>query len=68
MQGWTAESFVGSSAAGKLSGWGQVMDSHSGIDASATFSLGGRSAGWVLFWMIDPGPTRQAEVQELTVT
>ena len=38
-----------------------------GLTAALTFSLAGRTANWVLFWIVDPGPSRQAVVEELTV-
>jgi serine/threonine protein kinase len=67
MQGWSAEAFTSDSNAPLLSGWGTPTASRSPINGSATFSLGGRKASWVLLWMTDPGPTRQAQIQELTV-
>jgi hypothetical protein len=67
MQGWSAETFTSDSNAQVLSGWGTPTATHSLIDGNATFSLGDRRAGWVLLWMTDPGPTRQAQIDELTV-
>jgi hypothetical protein len=67
MQGWSAEVFVASSYAPRLTGWGRPTAQRSGIRGDASFSLGGRRGAWVLFWMIDPGPSRQAVVQELSV-
>jgi serine/threonine protein kinase len=68
MQGWTAEVFASSSDAGALSGWGQALSRQSAIKGDAVFSLRDKKASWVLFWMIDPGPTRQAVVRRLSVT
>ena len=56
MQGWSAEAFTSDSNAPVLSGWGTPTASRSPIYGSATFSLGGRKASWVLLWMTDPGP------------
>jgi eukaryotic-like serine/threonine-protein kinase len=67
MQGWSAEAYVADSNAPALSGWGTPTASRSPIYGNATFSLGGRKASWVLLWMTDPGPNRQAQIQELTV-
>jgi serine/threonine protein kinase len=67
MKGWTAEVFMADSDAAHLSGWGRPVDERSRLDGSATFSLGGRTASWVLFWIVDPGPSRQAVVEELTL-
>ncbi|HYA44839.1 MAG TPA: hypothetical protein VED59_04470, partial [Acidimicrobiales bacterium] len=68
MQDWSADTFVANSYAGRLSGWGGPTDSRSGIGGDTTFTLGAKSCDWVLLWLIDPGPTHQAEVQELTVS
>ncbi len=68
MKGWTAEVFASSSDAGALSGWGQVLSRQSAINGDAVFSLRDEKASWVLLWMIDPGPTRQAVVRRLSVT
>ena len=56
MKGWTAEVFTADRDAADLSGWGRPVDERSRVDGSATFSLGGRTASWVLFWIVDPGP------------
>ena len=68
MQGWTAEVFASSSDAGALSGWGQALSRQSAINGDSVFSLRDKRASWVLLWMIDPGPTRQAVVRRLSVT
>ena len=67
MQGWSAETFTSDTFAQGLSDWGRATASMSGLSGNAAFSLGSRKASWVLFWMTDPGPTNQAEVEELTV-
>jgi serine/threonine-protein kinase len=67
MKGWTAEVFTADGDPPVLAGWGSPVDKRSGIDGSATFSLKGRTASWVLLWVIDPGPSRQAVVEELSV-
>ena len=68
MQDWTAEVFTSGSDPGALSGWGQPVSRQSAIKGDAVFSLGAKKASWVLFWMVDPGPTRQAVVRRLSVT
>jgi eukaryotic-like serine/threonine-protein kinase len=68
MRDWTAEVFTADSDSGDLSGWGRPVEKRTGITGNETFSLAGRKASWVLFWMIDPGPSRQAVVDELSVT
>jgi serine/threonine protein kinase len=67
MKGWTAEVFTADGDPSVLAGWGSPADRRSGIDGGATFSLEGRTASWVLLWIIDPGPSRQAVVEELSV-
>jgi serine/threonine-protein kinase len=67
MKGWRAEVFTATRESSVLAGWGSPVDERSGIDGSATFSLAGRTASWVLFWIIDPGPKRQAVVEGLSV-
>jgi serine/threonine-protein kinase len=67
MRGWTAEVFMADDDPSVLAGWGSPVDKRSGIDGTTTFSLEGRSASWVLLWIIDPGPSRQAVVEELSV-
>jgi hypothetical protein len=67
MQDWSAETFVSSSDAPQLSGWGQPTGQRSGVNNSSVFSLGGKKAGWVLFWMLNPGPTDQAVIDKLSV-
>ena len=67
MTDWSAKVFVSEAYAPKLSGWGKATDGGTGLNGDATFSLGGRRGGWVLFWMTDPGPSRQAVVQQLSV-
>jgi len=67
MKDWKGEVFTADRNAPDLAGWGRPVDERSGISGNATFSLAGRTASWVLFWIIDPGPSRQAVVEELTV-
>lgn len=81
MSGWAAQVYVstsgvrpgctGGSAAGcykPVTQWGPVLSSGTDLNGDHTFSLGGRQGSWVLFWMLDPGPDRQAVVQKLTVS
>jgi eukaryotic-like serine/threonine-protein kinase len=67
MQGWSAEAFTANTDAPALSGWGTATAIRSPINGNTTFSLGDHRASWVLLWMTDPGPTRQADIEELTV-
>jgi serine/threonine protein kinase len=67
MEHWSAETFVSDHAFPALSGWGQPTDKRSGLNGNATFSLGDRTGSWVLFWMLDPGPTDQAVVDKLYI-
>ncbi len=67
MEGWSAETFTSDTDAPAVSGWGTPTAKQSPIYGSTTFSLADHKAGWVLLWMTDPGPTRQAQIQELTV-
>ncbi len=68
MSGWTAEAFVSTSDHASLPGWGKPVSRQSGIQGSTSFSLGGRRASWVLLWMLDPGPSRQAELTSVSVS
>jgi hypothetical protein len=68
MDGWSAEVFAAGSGSGTLGGWGQPLSRQTSINGDAVFSLGDKRAGWVLFWMIDPGPTRQAVVRRLSLS
>jgi serine/threonine-protein kinase len=68
MSGWTAEAFVSTSDHASLPGWGKAVSRQSGIQGSTSFSLGGRRASWVLLWMLDPGPTHQAEITSVSVS
>ena len=68
MEGWSAEVFTAGSGSGTLSGWGQPRSRLASVHGDAVFSLGRQKASWVLFWMIDPGPSRQAVVRRLSVT
>jgi hypothetical protein len=68
MDGWSAEVFTSTSDATTLRGWGQPRSRRASVQGGAVFPLGGQEASWVLFWMIDPGPSRQAVVRRLTVS
>jgi hypothetical protein len=68
MNGWSAEVFTSGSNATTLSGWGQPRSHQASVHGDAMFSLGDKKASWVLFWMVDPGPSRQAVVRRLSVT
>jgi serine/threonine-protein kinase len=68
MEDWSAEVFAAGSDSATLSGWGQALARQSSINGNAVFPLRNGKASWVLFWMIDPGPTRQAVVRRLSVT
>jgi len=68
MRDWSAEVFVGHTDAPTLSGWGTAVERRTGINGDAVFPLGGRRGSWVLFWMLNPGPTDQATVDKLSVS
>ena len=67
MTGWSAETFVSSQDARTLGGWGKATGAGFDLTGNATFSLGDRTGGWVLFWMLNPGPTWTAVVDKLSV-
>jgi serine/threonine protein kinase len=67
MRNWSAETFVSQSAHSALSGWGKPTDHRSGLNGSASFSLGSKTARWVLLWMLDPGPTYQAVIDKVYI-
>jgi serine/threonine-protein kinase len=68
MRGWSAEAFVSGTDAPTLAGWGDATSRASGIEGDHTFSLGGRTGSWVLFWIVSPGPSWQAVVGKVTVS
>ncbi len=68
MKGWSAEVFASGSGSATLGGWGRAVAQRSSINGDAVFPLDGAKASWVLFWMVDPGPSRQAVVRRLSVT
>lgn len=65
MRGWSAEVFTGMSDPTTVAGWGKPVARQTNIQSSTTFSLGARKAKWVLLWMLDPGPTRQAVIDKV---
>jgi serine/threonine protein kinase len=67
MRDWSAETFVSQSAHSALSGWGKPTEQRSGLNGSASFSLGSKTARWVLLWMLDPGPTYQAVIDKVYI-
>jgi serine/threonine-protein kinase len=66
MQDWSAEVFVGDRFA-PWGNWGKPTSSQDPIYSDHTFSLGGKRGSWVLFWMLNPGPSYQATVDKLLV-
>lgn len=68
MQGWSAQVYVSNSDHGALGQWGRTASSGGPLYGSHTFTLSGASGSWVLFWMLDPGSSRQAVVQNLAVS
>jgi hypothetical protein len=69
--GWSASVYVAEAQpadGAPVTAWGSPTDSKSNVNGSTTFSLGGRSGSWVLFWLTDLGPTFHAEVAELKVS
>jgi hypothetical protein len=67
MQDWSAEVYVSGADSPELAGWGRPTDEHAGVNGSAVFSLSGKSGSWVLFWMLNPGPTNEAVVDKVSV-
>ncbi|HUB71326.1 MAG TPA: protein kinase [Acidimicrobiales bacterium] len=67
MHGWSAEAFVASSYAKTLAGWGAPTAELTSVAGNQTMSLGDKKGSWVLFWMLNPGPTDQAVVDKLSV-
>jgi hypothetical protein len=67
MKDWSAEAFTAGTDGSVLRDWGSPLSPRAHIYGSTSFSLAGRRASWVLFWMIDPGPARRAVVDKLTV-
>ena len=66
MRDWSAEVFVGDRFA-PWGNWGKPTSSQDPIYRDHTFSLGGKRGSWVLFWMLNPGPSYQATVDKLLV-
>jgi serine/threonine protein kinase len=67
MKGWSGEVFVADSFSSSLAGWGRPLDPQYGINGNHTFSFPPKRGSWVLFWMMNPGPTYQATVDKLFV-
>lgn len=70
-QDWSAQVFVSSHNSPSVSGWGSAIASRTGINDSATFSLGHRQGTWVLLWLTSTGNTNgayQMSVSNLSVT
>jgi serine/threonine protein kinase len=67
MEGWSAEVFVANGFSSDLSGWGRPLDPKHGVNGDCTFSFPAKRGSWVLFWMLNPGPTYRATVDKLTV-
>ncbi len=69
-QGWAATTYVASSlpASGQVvTAWGTPTASKADIAGSTTFILGGTTGDWVLLWLTNLGPAKQAQVSELVV-
>lgn len=67
MRDWSAEVFVASRFSSSLAGWGKPLSPRYGLNGDHTFSFPARRGDWVLFWMLNPGPTYQATVDKLSV-
>jgi serine/threonine-protein kinase len=69
--GWAASVHVADGAPGELAGWGEPVAQVTGAGTSATFELGGRTAGNVLVWFTDlgngSGGRFQVQVREVRV-
>jgi len=64
---WAAAVYLAPSPATDLAGWGEPVATADGIAGNAQFDLGGRRAAAVLIWITDTGPTRRAEVSEVSL-
>lgn len=67
MQDWKAEAFVADSFGQTVGGWGAPTAELLNVSGNQRLSLGDRRGSWVLFWMLDPGPTERAVVDKLSV-
>ncbi|MGC8626925.1 MAG: protein kinase domain-containing protein [Acidimicrobiales bacterium] len=68
MQDWSAETFVQVGCPSRLVRWGRPTDERTAVYGDATFSLGGSRGNCVLLWMLNPGPSRQAVIAELSLS
>jgi eukaryotic-like serine/threonine-protein kinase len=67
MRDWSAETYVANSYASTLNGWGAPTGALTDVNGSQVFSLGDKRGSWVLFWMLNPGPSDQATVDKVSV-
>jgi serine/threonine-protein kinase len=69
--GWAAQVYVSADpvASGQpVAAWGQPTDSKTNIAGDATFSLGHRSARYVLLFLTNLGPAKKAQINEVRVS
>jgi serine/threonine protein kinase len=68
--GWAASTYVSATeptSGANVDQWGRPTARKANINGSTTFTLKGRTGGWVLLWLTNIGPTGQAGINELTV-
>jgi tRNA A-37 threonylcarbamoyl transferase component Bud32 len=69
--GWAASTYVSTvdvPTGQPVTGWGTPTATRSDIAGNTTFSLAGRTGGYVLLWITNLGRADRAEVAELAVT
>jgi tRNA A-37 threonylcarbamoyl transferase component Bud32 len=70
-QGWAGRVFAADAPAASLTGWGDALDTRSGIAGDAEFDLHKVRAGAVLLWITDLGdapPQLRIEIVEVVVS
>ena len=66
-RGWTAAVFVSPVPQAELAGWGAPVSEINAVGANATFDLRRKQGRFVLLWITDLGPNRQARIAEISV-
>ena len=66
-RGWTAAVFVSPAPHADLAGWGAPVSEISGVGANASFDLKSKTGRFVLLWITDLGPNREARIAEVSV-
>lgn len=66
--GWAAAVYVADEPGIRLADWGKPQATERSIEGDATFDLPGGTAGAVLLWITDPGPSRRVDIAEVAVS